>query len=181
MGVFWSGTDHAQINEMSEQGMVVATVFNKKGEMRTAYAQKTDGFFGSLFIDNIKTTIETSNKSKVAEWEEMARAKVKPIVYTTSVPAKKVEDFVSGYAETRRGSFGNHGMNDDADITDFILTLEEIKASKICIVPMKYILSTYKEFFAVYRRGPISVNEFNNFYSSEFDIVEEVEEVKWNY
>lgn len=40
MGVFWSATDLATIRQLAQQGMCVASVFNKKGEIRTAVAAK---------------------------------------------------------------------------------------------------------------------------------------------
>lgn len=40
MGVFWSGTDTATIKQLGQHGLCVASVFNKKGEIRTAVACK---------------------------------------------------------------------------------------------------------------------------------------------
>ena len=45
MGVFWSGTDHQAIEQIGKNGWVLATVFNKKAEQRTAIYQGGSEFF----------------------------------------------------------------------------------------------------------------------------------------
>lgn len=40
MSVFWSATDTATIKQLAQHGMCIASVFNKKGEIRTAVAAK---------------------------------------------------------------------------------------------------------------------------------------------
>ncbi len=42
MGVFWSGQDEATIKQLGQHGLCVASVFNKKGEIRTAVAAKIE-------------------------------------------------------------------------------------------------------------------------------------------
>jgi hypothetical protein len=42
MSVFWSGTDEATIKEFGEHGWLVATVMNKKREMKSAIYQKAE-------------------------------------------------------------------------------------------------------------------------------------------
>jgi len=55
MAVFWSGTDTDTIKEFGDNGYCLATVFNKKREMRSAFYQGANGFLPSVFLDNLKT------------------------------------------------------------------------------------------------------------------------------
>ena len=78
MGVFWSGTDMATIREFGSNGYLVATVFNKKGEMRSAYYQGGTDFLPRMFADNLETVIGgTATDKQRAEWEKLYKAKCK--------------------------------------------------------------------------------------------------------
>lgn len=55
MPVFWSGTDEKTIAELSANGWIVASVFNKKKEIRTAFASKFEEFH--MMQDEISTYI----------------------------------------------------------------------------------------------------------------------------
>jgi proteasome lid subunit RPN8/RPN11 len=55
MGVFWSQTDMACINKFSQHGYWLATVFNKKAEMRSAIAI---GEPVGAFQDNLPTEVD---------------------------------------------------------------------------------------------------------------------------
>lgn len=57
MAVFWSGTDDEAIESIGTNGWVLASVFNKKNEVRTIYYQKESTQFPSITIDDIETTI----------------------------------------------------------------------------------------------------------------------------
>ena len=57
MNVFWSGTDTATIKEFGGNGMVVATVFNKRDQSRSAFYQGGDSFYPEVFMDDLKTGI----------------------------------------------------------------------------------------------------------------------------
>lgn len=61
MGVFWSGTDTDTIQEIGRHGYLLATVFNKKREMRSAVHFEnpfTDEALGtSVFLDELETYI----------------------------------------------------------------------------------------------------------------------------
>lgn len=57
MGAFWSGTDTDTIEEYGRSGFCLATVFNKRGQTRSAYYQGSDGFLPSVFIDDMKLNI----------------------------------------------------------------------------------------------------------------------------
>lgn len=60
MGAFWSGTDKDTIIELGQKGWQVATVFNLRRELRTAFLTTVDvmGNKHDLFVDEIPTTIE---------------------------------------------------------------------------------------------------------------------------
>ena len=57
MGVFWSGTDMATIYEFGKNGYLLATVFNKKGEYRSAVYSAGNEFLPQVFADEIQTDI----------------------------------------------------------------------------------------------------------------------------
>lgn len=61
MGVFWSGTDLDTIYQFGEKGFCLATVFNKKKEMRSAYYQGATDFLGEVFIDEMHNEVLTSD------------------------------------------------------------------------------------------------------------------------
>lgn len=86
MGVFWSGTDMSTMKQIAGNGMVLATVFNKKGEHRTAYMQAPDesGFRGELFLDDIPYRVRTVDIAPyVDSWTAEFEAKCKPKLYST--------------------------------------------------------------------------------------------------
>ncbi len=72
MSVFWSDTDKSTIMELGAQGLCVATVFNKKREMRSAVCAKMTGVFGdkTLFWDEVPTTIDTAAVQVPEEWNK---------------------------------------------------------------------------------------------------------------
>ena len=58
MPVFWSSTDMDAIEQLSpENGRIVATVFNKNREFRTAYRQGESEFSPAIFLDELETEI----------------------------------------------------------------------------------------------------------------------------
>jgi hypothetical protein len=65
MGVFWSGTDHEAIKQIGGQGWVVASVFNKKKEVKSAYY--TGQHLFPVFIDDLTLEVEGEN-SIPEEW-----------------------------------------------------------------------------------------------------------------
>ncbi len=64
MGVFWSGDDRTLIKNLGSQGWIVATVFNKKRELKSAFYTMVDiGVMGiikkqELFLEDIPSTIQ---------------------------------------------------------------------------------------------------------------------------
>lgn len=81
MGVFWSNTDYEAIEQIGKRGMVVATVFNKKRECRSAFYQGGDDFLPAIFVDELITTTGTYMKPAMAtqlatEWKMKCKKKV---------------------------------------------------------------------------------------------------------
>jgi len=80
MGVFWSGTDRKTMEELSQGGWFLSTVFNQKGEMRTAFNQ---GGEMPMMIDNIETHIwDPVLVSEREEWDKQYKEKVKNKTYS---------------------------------------------------------------------------------------------------
>lgn len=77
MDVFWSSTDKNTIEQLGAQGWCVATVFNKKEEMRTAICYKANSPLGEqvVFRDEVKTYI-TFDGDSIAEWDKEFADKV---------------------------------------------------------------------------------------------------------
>jgi len=87
MKVFWSGTDHACIESFGKEGGVIATVFNKRGEYRSAVRLKAETMIGlyPLFIDEVPTDIisyyETTSFKQWSEEYEAAKVEEKKYEY----------------------------------------------------------------------------------------------------
>jgi hypothetical protein len=78
MAVFWSGTDIDTIREIGQHGFVVATVFNKKNETRSAVYVKAGEIIPEIFLDNLKTEMSTGiPKEETAQWDAQFDAKCK--------------------------------------------------------------------------------------------------------
>ncbi len=78
MDVFWSGTDLDTIHQIGQGGWFLATVLNKKREMKSAYFQKGGpGGLPGIFVDDLPTrTIYLFEESKIEEWNKDFEAKV---------------------------------------------------------------------------------------------------------
>lgn len=82
MGVNWSGTDTDTFEEFGKHGMLIGTVFNKKGEHRTAYYQGGNDFFPFVWVDNIPTHFgHLPSKEQIDVWEKDHKAKCKAKTY----------------------------------------------------------------------------------------------------
>lgn len=103
MACFWSQTDRETISDLAKNGLVLATVFNQKDEMRTALAGRVD-FLGEpweVFLDNVKNVIRCSiSEDLTKSWDEEFEAKVKKRSYVTTYsgprycgPTSPVGDF----------------------------------------------------------------------------------------
>ena len=76
MGAFWSGEDRATIAELSEHGWYCATVFNKRAERLSAFAQGVGPI--PLTLYKIDDTVERMLPTKrVKAWQERFDANVR--------------------------------------------------------------------------------------------------------
>jgi hypothetical protein len=75
MAVFWSGTDMKAIKQIGSQGWMVATVFNKKEETRSAI-YLSDPF--PIFEDDIDTSVEEDlpSQAMMKKWKDEYKEKV---------------------------------------------------------------------------------------------------------
>jgi hypothetical protein len=91
MAAFWSGTDTATIRELGSQGWIVASVFNKREEVQSAYCCKTTSELGdSVYMnEKIPTEMEVMEDEELkmlceaeytAQFSEY-RAPVTPVMY----------------------------------------------------------------------------------------------------
>ena len=94
MGVFWSGTDQTTIKDFGDQGMCVATVFNKKEETKSAFYQGGTSFYPPVFLDDLDFEIHYPiTDSDVEAWDkefdEKCKTKTWPIsTYTGGMSGK---------------------------------------------------------------------------------------------
>lgn len=94
MGVFWSSTDTATIAQISQEGMCVASVFNKKREHRSAVASNSPFPF---FMDQIELSID-------------------PFRITAAQQLSWDKEYTDNVSENRfRGNIGYGGMGDYSD------------------------------------------------------------------
>jgi hypothetical protein len=105
MACFWSGQDKETIFELGGQGLCVATVFNKKGEHRSAVCYKADGMLGqrSPWWDEVETMFETSAPPPPAEWDEEFTTNVIEKKYTPTVVSPSVRSLDEDAWARRRG------------------------------------------------------------------------------
>lgn len=100
MGVFWSGQDRKTITELGEQGWIVATVFNKKAEMRSALCFRTDSEFGTStqLVDELTTEVPRYlDADMVAQWDKEFTDNVVQVDWTTKL-----------YNPTYKSVYGEH-------------------------------------------------------------------------
>lgn len=99
MGVFWSSTDAATIKELSDNGFIVATVFNNKGEKKSCISFAGDGIRPKFTQDDIITEIEqpVQDAALARAWSDEYEANVK----------KPVPVVTSHYTGHTRGRYGN--------------------------------------------------------------------------
>lgn len=90
MSVFWSGTDDKAIESIGKNGWVLASVFNKRSEIRTIYYQVGNEFIPSITVDDIPTTIGYSlskEQEEVLTKEYNDKVTNKKVFSTTTLPS----------------------------------------------------------------------------------------------
>lgn len=108
MGVFWSGDDRTLIHNLGSQGWILATVFNRKHERKTAFLTTIEvmGEKETYFIDDIETRVKRLiDQELCSEWDRQYEEKVKQA---------PVAQF-GGYLGGSRWSSGGQGNLDDTD------------------------------------------------------------------
>jgi hypothetical protein len=102
MDVFWSSTDRETIQEIGEKGWCLATVFNKKYQMRSALGFNNDVFTTYSFADDIKTVVD--NPSITSELQEQWTKEYKDNVREKSAYIPQHAPLFGG---TRKGVMNN--------------------------------------------------------------------------
>jgi hypothetical protein len=103
MGVFWSADDRALIKDMAEQGWILASVFNLKGEMKTAFSMypEFEGHKMEFFKDDIPTELVTFYPQDVlAQWDKEYDDMVSERKYIAPVSDYKTYDYGYGYQQS---------------------------------------------------------------------------------
>lgn len=80
MPTFWSGTDKEMLRQIGGHGWVVASVFNKKNEFKSAYYSTQHELF-PIFLDDLETTTADAGDDTKA-WDIEYEANVKKWVPT---------------------------------------------------------------------------------------------------
>jgi hypothetical protein len=112
MSVFWSGEDKNTIRQLGYNGWILASVFNKKREVRSAFCTKVDilGNDHEVFVDDIATDIEWStNETLEQAWSKEYEEKVQEKSYGYVSPVTGMPSYNGGYSWQGHG----RGMNWD--------------------------------------------------------------------
>ena len=117
MGVFWSGTDKATIEEIGVNGLCVAVVFNKKKEMRGAVWLKGSELSPNLFMDDVTTKVihDGASDEVKAQWSKDFDEKCKTEPYLPINPLRfgaKLDSY-QGNSEFDITSFEEKLLPDD--------------------------------------------------------------------
>jgi hypothetical protein len=134
MDVFWSGTDLDTIHKIGQGGWFLATVLNKRREMKSAYFQKGNGFLPPMFVDDIPTsTVLMIDEAKSKTWDKEFDDKVveKKFTSTTTLTSGRSnyysQDFGWGGKQSYEGAhvYNDHGDRDDMPSYRFLSEVEE--------------------------------------------------------
>ncbi len=91
MATFWSSDDMNIIRGLGHRGWIVASVFNKKEDVRTAFCQLTEvmGNQHEIFIDEITTEIQGvgNTAEEEAEWRASYKQHVTESKYVAEKPS----------------------------------------------------------------------------------------------
>lgn len=93
MGVFWSATDMATIKQFGDNGYLLATVFNKKREKKSAFYHGKTDFLPAIFQDDLVTNYGNRVSQETKDfWEDNFKKKAKKKVWTPAVNHKSRAD-----------------------------------------------------------------------------------------
>ncbi len=104
MAAFWSGTDTKTICDMASHGYCVATVFNKRRELKSAYAATANLYpLGNQVVlyDNITTTIGSSiDQRLIAEWDKDFLTNVQKVKSPMMYTGPRFRDFDEAFVQS---------------------------------------------------------------------------------
>ncbi len=156
MGCFWSADDMEVIRQHGQQGWIIASVFNEKGEHRSAFHTTTEvmGKKHDIFQDNLETSIlsfydqswfdalDKSYAEKVTEEKVAAWAYSPGHVYDATAWEGYEDPYYRplsmnynnvGYAKTSGGNWVYNPLHDEQLPTDEekLLAIEEMEPFEI--------------------------------------------------
>lgn len=136
MACQWSGTDHATMDSFTDKGYCLATVFNKRGDTRSAYTQKGHDLLPNIFMDDLRTVSKYfTTKEQTDAWKKELDEKV----------TEEVAPMYGGY-----GNFsGDNYYREWCDTSNAWVWPWELPA-----VATMYM--THKEFVAYYKFDPLA-------------------------
>lgn len=116
MPVFWSGTDKDTIEEIGQNGLCVAVVFNKKKEMRGAVWLRGSDLSPNLYFDDVATSISHDGASieTKALWAKEFEEKCKRDMPTINPLSEFTEEEIKAFRDVRESKVDN-----DFEITKF--------------------------------------------------------------
>jgi hypothetical protein len=137
MDVFWSGTDLATIKELGSGGWFVATVFNKKREMKSAFCQIEPI---RLMVDDIETdVVEQVDEELVETWDKDYEKNVSNVSFVSSyggfapnshVPMSETEDMFPSSYLSRNQTDENRKLTKDEEEFLTYFDLDELHEMK---------------------------------------------------
>lgn len=131
MGAFWSGQDLTTIKEMGQKGLCLATVYNKKGESKSAIAYKTDSIFSSDLMLNEAASCELYyeglSDSKKAELDALIASNVKAKVYTPTASSYPTQTYFGDYQSKYDNQWWDHAPRQSLDLNPQETTKKALK------------------------------------------------------
>jgi len=115
MATFWSSTDRDTIKEIGANGWCIATVFNKKEEMRTAFcAKKSIAVIGDglEFVDEVPTKVqEYFDPEEQALWDKDYLANVTEKTYKFQMDFSQAPSYTHPQGSTLIDTAWNRGKS----------------------------------------------------------------------
>ena len=146
MQVFWSGTDYATIEDLGKNGMIVASVFNKKREIRTAIYKKGDGIAPDMFIDELDLLVESPLTGDVIE-ELEAEYTNKVSFPTIWTGADRLTMLGAGY-ELDGDGFVQSSINNSSNFSQHYVELKK-EWNKLSKKGQEMFIEQYAEWYGI--------------------------------
>jgi len=134
MGVFWSGDDMKVIDELGGNGWILATVFNKRQQQRSAFMTKFDTIVGNyqVFIDDMALLrVQPILEEEKNEWDAEYERHVTEKKWKAQTPTEETKEgpYQPSLITGTTGTSGRH-LEDDIDFEDRIYDREDPYYSK---------------------------------------------------